>query len=97
MNHLHSLKLNPQAARVTSKCDKFHCISLAMRVYGYHTSSTDLDGFLLFLSSAKLYAKLFGLTVRPRKIISILVTTIIVGCVILLQTNIIHSSSFFIQ
>ncbi|CAF0906636.1 unnamed protein product [Rotaria sordida] len=86
-----------QAARVTSKCDKFHCISLAMRVYGYHTSSTDLDGFLLFLSSAKLYAKLFGLTVRPRKIISILVTTIIVGCVILLQTNIIHSSSFFIQ
>ncbi|CAF0822469.1 unnamed protein product [Rotaria sordida] len=85
-----------QAARVTSKCDKFHRISLAMRVYGYHTtSSTELDGFLLFLSSAKLHAKLFGLTVRPGKIISILVTTIIV-CIILLQTNIIHSSNYFI-
>ncbi|CAF2416083.1 unnamed protein product [Rotaria sp. Silwood2] len=86
-----------QAARVTSKCDKFHRISLSMRVYGYHaTSSTDLDGFLLFLSTAELRAKLFGLTVRPGKIIFILVTTIIVG-VILLQTNIINSSNLFIQ
>ncbi|CAF1040012.1 unnamed protein product [Rotaria sp. Silwood1] len=86
-----------QAARVTSKCDKFHRISLSMRVYGYHAiSSTDLDGFLLFLSAAELRAKLFGLTVRPGKIIFILVTIIIV-CVILLQTNIINSSNLFLQ
>ncbi|CAF3427103.1 unnamed protein product [Rotaria sp. Silwood1] len=84
-------------ARVTSKCDKFHRISLSMRVYGYHAiSSTDLDGFLLFLSAAELRAKLFGLTVRPGKIIFILVTIIIV-CVILLQTNIINSSNLFLQ
>ncbi|CAF3176894.1 unnamed protein product [Rotaria socialis] len=86
-----------EAARVTSKCDKFHRVSLGMRVYGYHAASyADLDGFLLFLSKAELRAKLFGLTVRPGKIIFILVTTMII-CVILLQTNIIKSSNFFLQ
>ncbi|CAF1577882.1 unnamed protein product [Adineta ricciae] len=86
-----------QAARVTSKCDKFHRISLSMRVYGYRTAtSTDLDGFLLFLAKAELRAKLFGLTVRPGKIISIIVTTLVI-CVILLQTNIIHTTNFFFQ
>jgi hypothetical protein len=68
-----------------------------MRVYGYHAaSSADLDGFLLFLSKAELRAKLFGLTIRPGKIIFILVTTMVI-CVILLQTNIIKSSNFFLQ
>jgi len=86
-----------EAARVTSKCDKFHRISLSMRVYGYYTaSSSELDGFLLFLSAAELRAKLFGLTVRPGKVISIVVTAIIIG-VVLLQTNIINSPNFFLK
>jgi hypothetical protein len=68
-----------------------------MRVYGYHgVTSSELDGFLLFLSQAELRAKLFGLTVRPGKIIFLLVTTMIV-CVVLLQTNIIRSPNFFFQ
>ncbi|UJR23617.1 hypothetical protein I4U23_026603 [Adineta vaga] len=86
-----------QAARVTSKCDKFHRISLSMRVYGYRAAtSNDLDGFLLFLAQAELRSKLFGLTVRPGKIISIMVITIVL-CVILLQTNIINTTNFFFQ
>jgi hypothetical protein len=68
-----------------------------MRVYGYHTaSSDDLSGFLLFLSQAELRSKLFGLTVRPGKIISIIVIIMVV-CVVLLQTNIINSGNFFLQ
>ena len=68
-----------------------------MRVYGYHTATpSELDGFLLFLSQAELRAKLFGLTIRPGKIIFLLVTVMIV-CVILLQTNIINSPNFFFQ
>jgi hypothetical protein len=65
-----------------------------MRVYGYHTaSSSELDGFLLFISAAELRLKLFGVTVRPGKIISILVTLMIIS-VVLIQTNIIDSPHF---
>jgi hypothetical protein len=65
--------------------------------YGYHTAtSSELDGFLLFLSKAELRAKLFGLTIRPGKVVSILVTILII-CVVLLQTNIINSQNFFLQ
>jgi hypothetical protein len=68
-----------------------------MRVYGYHTATpSELDGFLLFLSKAELRAKLFGLTIRPGKVVSILVTILII-CVVLLQTNIINSQNFFLQ
>ena len=68
-----------------------------MRVYGYQSATpAELDGFLLFVSQAELRAKLFGLTVRPGKIISIFVTSMIIA-VVLLQTNIIKSSSFFLQ
>jgi hypothetical protein len=68
-----------------------------MRVYGYHNAKpTELDGFLLFLSKAELRAKLFGLTIRPGKIISVLVTIMII-CVVLLQTNIINSTNLFLQ
>ena len=92
-----SLSLSSQAARVTSKCDKFHRISLSMRVYGYHTCASDeLDGFLLFVSKADLRAKLFGLTVRPGRIITLLVSIVLI-CVVLLQTNIINSPNFFFQ
>ena len=68
-----------------------------MRVYGYHTSASDeLDGFLLFVSKADLRAKLFGLTVRPGRIIILLVSIVLI-CVVLLQTNIIKSPNFFFQ
>ncbi|UJR25295.1 hypothetical protein I4U23_006647 [Adineta vaga] len=84
-----------QAARVTSKCDKFYRISLSMRVYGYpNASSNELDGFLLFLSKAELRAKLFGLTVRPGKIIFLGITTLLV-LIVLFQTSIISSENFF--
>jgi hypothetical protein len=84
-----------QAARVTSKCDKFHRISLSMRVYGYpNATSTELDGFLLFLSKAELRVKLFGLTVRPGKIIFIGITTLLV-LIVLFQTSIISDENFF--
>ncbi|CAF0757967.1 unnamed protein product [Adineta steineri] len=84
-----------QAARVTSKCDKFYRISLSMRVYGYpNATSSELDGFLLFLSKAGLRVKLFGLTVRPGKIIFIGITTLLVF-IVLFQTSIISSENFF--
>ena len=84
-----------QAARVTSKCDKFHRIGLGMRVYGYHNSNqSELDGFLLFLSKAQLRAKLFGLTVRPGKIIAIGIIGLLVF-VVLFQTSLIASENFF--
>ncbi|CAF3799349.1 unnamed protein product [Rotaria sordida] len=85
-----------QAARVTSKCDKFYRISLSMRVYGYHNStSTELDGFLLFLSKAELRVKLFGLTIRPGKIIFIGITFLLIF-IILFQTSILSSTNFFL-
>lgn len=84
-----------EAARVTSKCDKFHRISLSMRVYGYpNASPAELDGFLLFLSKAELRVKLFGLTVRPGKIIFIGITTLLV-LIVLFQTSIISDENFF--
>ena len=66
-----------------------------MRVYGYHNSSqSELDGFLLFLSEASLRAKLFGLTVRPGKIIFIGILALLVF-VVLFQTSIVSSENFF--
>lgn len=86
-----------QAARVTSKCDKFHRIALSIRVYGYQSATpSELDGFLLFVSKAELRVKLFGLTVRPGRIIFLVVTSMIIA-VFLLQTNIIAGTSFFLQ
>jgi hypothetical protein len=65
-----------------------------MRVYGYHTATpSELDGFLLFISASELRTKLFGVTVRPGKIISMIVTIMIV-CVVLIQTDIISSPNF---
>jgi hypothetical protein len=62
-----------------------------MRVYGYHSATpSELDGFLLFISAAELRAKLFGLTIRPGNVISMIVITMIV-CVILIQTDYIQS------
>ncbi|CAF0730819.1 unnamed protein product [Rotaria sp. Silwood1] len=85
-----------QAARVTSKCDKFYRISLSMRVYGYHNAtSNELDGFLLFLSKAELRVKLFGLTIRPGKLIFIGITFFLIF-IVLFQTSIISSANFFL-
>lgn len=62
-----------------------------MRVYGYHTAApVELDGFILFVSVAGLRSKLFGITVRPGTIISLIVITMII-CVVLIQTDIIKS------
>ncbi|CAF2364880.1 unnamed protein product [Rotaria sp. Silwood2] len=85
-----------QAARVTSKCDKFYRISLSMRVYGYHNAtSSELDGFLLFLSKAELRVKLFGLTIRPGKLIFIGITFFLIF-IVLFQTSILSSANFFL-
>jgi hypothetical protein len=66
-----------------------------MRVYGYpNATTTELDGFLLFLSKAELRVKLFGLTVRPGKIIFIGITALLVF-IVLFQTSIISSENFF--
>ena len=66
-----------------------------MRVYGYrHATSHELDGFLLFLSKAELRVKLFGLTIRPGKII-LLGITIFLVFIVLFQTSIISSPNFF--
>ncbi|CAF1231251.1 unnamed protein product [Didymodactylos carnosus] len=84
-----------QAARVTEKCDKFYKIGLSMRVYGYHTStSNELDSFMLFLSQAQLRAKLFALTVHPGKVIGIVVTCSLL-IIVLIQTSVIASPNFF--
>jgi len=80
---------------VTSKCDKFSKIGLSMRVYGYHTSTPEeLDSFLVFLSQAELRAKLFALTVRPGKIVGILVTCFLL-LIVLIQTSVISAPNFF--
>ena len=66
-----------------------------MRVYGYpNATPSELDGFLLFLSKAELRVKLFGLTVRPGKIIFLGITALLVF-VVLFQTSIISSENFF--
>jgi hypothetical protein len=66
-----------------------------MRVYGYHNATpTELDGFILFLSKAELRVKLFGLTVRPGKIIFLGITVLLVF-IVLFQTSIISSANFF--
>jgi hypothetical protein len=66
-----------------------------MRVYGYHNATTsELDGFLLFLSKAELRVKLFGLTVRPGKIIFVGITVLLVF-IVLFQTSVISSANFF--
>lgn len=84
-----------EAARVTSKCDKFHRIGLSMRVYGYHNANqAELDGFLSFISKASLRAKLFGLTVRPGKLIFISVC-VLLTFVMLFQTSIAANETFF--
>lgn len=66
-----------------------------MRVYGYHNATTsELDGFLLFLSQADLRVKLFGLTVRPGKILVTGITAFLV-LVVLFQTSVLSDESFF--
>lgn len=98
IDHLSSnrnLCFSLQAARVTSKCDKFHRIGLSMRVYGYHNANqAELDGFLSFISKASLRAKLFGLTVRPGKLIFISVL-VLLTFVMLFQTSIAANETFF--
>lgn len=64
-----------------------------MRVYGYHSASlSELDGFLIFISSAELRAKLLGLTIRPGNVI-LMVVIVMISCVILIQTELIKSSA----
>lgn len=64
-----------------------------MRVYGYHSATpSELDGFLIFISSAGLRAKLLGLTIRPGNVISMIVI-VMIACVILIQTDLIKSSA----
>jgi len=66
-----------------------------MRVYGYHNATTsELDGFLLFLSQADLRVKLFGLTVRPGKILIIGIGAFLV-LVVLFQTSVLSNETFF--
>lgn len=66
-----------------------------MRVYGYHNSTTsELDGFLLFLSQANLRVKLFGVTVRPGKILVIGIAAFLV-LVVLFQTSVLSTETFF--
>ena len=66
-----------------------------MRVYGYHNATTsELDGFLLFLSQADLRVKLFGLTVRPGKILIIGICAFLV-LVVLFQTSVLSNETFF--
>ncbi len=84
-----------QASRVANKCHKFRRISLSMRVYGYHNAtSSELDGFLLFLSQAELRVKLFGLSVRPGKILAVGIIAFLI-LVVLFQTSLISNENFF--
>jgi hypothetical protein len=85
-----------QVARLNSKSSKFSQIALSAKVYGYHASNRqELDSFLLFVSNAKLRAKLFGVPLKPSLILGstiIIVFTII----ILFQTSVITTPhSFF--
>ena len=66
-----------------------------MRVYGYHDATpSELDGFLLFLSQAELRVKLFGLSVRPGKILGAGIVIFLI-LVVLFQTGLFSSESFF--
>ena len=80
-----------QVARLNSHCSKFKQIALSARVYGYHASSRDeLDSFLLFVSNAKLRAKLFGISLQPSVILG---TAIVITftLIILFQTSVIST------
>lgn len=71
-----------QAARVSKIGRKLTQISLEMRVFGYQTASQlELDSFILFINTAKLRAKLFGIAIEPG---SVVITVIIIFFVILL-------------
>lgn len=81
---------------MNSNCNKFKQIALSARVYGYHASSRDeLDSFLLFVSNAKLRAKLFGIELRPALILgSVIILTFAI--IILFQTSIIDKPKSYI-
>ncbi len=80
---------------MANKCNKFRRIGLSMRVYGYHNAtSSELDGFLLFLSRAELRVKLFGLTVQPGKIVCIGVIGLLV-LIVLFQTSHLSGENVF--
>ena len=65
-----------------------------MRVYGYHNArDSELDSFILFLSQADLRIKLFGLAVRPGKILGIGIIAFLI-LVVLFQTSLISTETY---
>lgn len=65
-----------------------------MRVYGYHNAqANELDSFILFLSQADLRIKLFGLSVRPGKILGVGVIAFLI-LMVLFQTSLIATYDF---
>lgn len=79
---------------MANKFEKIRRISLSMRVYGYHNAQpSELDSFILFLSQADLRIKLFGLAVRPGKILAIGVVAFLV-LVVLFQTSLISTETY---
>uniref|UniRef100_T1IZT5 Gustatory receptor n=1 Tax=Strigamia maritima TaxID=126957 RepID=T1IZT5_STRMM len=81
-----------QAARVTKTGEKLRQIACELRVFGYKDSDLcDLDSLILFVSSAKLRAKLFSMPIKPSYLIS---TFAVISFVLLLlfQTNVIRTT-----
>lgn len=79
---------------MANKLEKFRRISLSMRVYGYHNAeASELDSFILFLSQADLRIKLFGLAVRPGKILGVGVIAFLI-LMVLFQSSLITTSEF---
>lgn len=84
-----------QAARVNSVSNRMKKIALEMRVFGYKNSSQlELDSFILFISQARMKAKLFHVPILPQYLIAILVLGAFI-LLILFQTSVIGPVNYW--
>ncbi|XP_062566050.1 uncharacterized protein LOC134228416 isoform X1 [Saccostrea cucullata] len=84
-----------QAARVNSVSMRMKKIALEMRVFGYKNSSQlELDSFILFVSQARMKAKLFHIPILPQYLIAILVLGAFI-LLILFQTSVIGPVNYW--
>ncbi|XP_022286592.2 uncharacterized protein LOC111099567 isoform X1 [Crassostrea virginica] len=84
-----------QAARLNSVSNRMKKIALEMRVFGYkNTSQLELDSFILFVSQARMKAKLFHVPILPQYLIAIIVLGAFI-LLILFQTSVIGPVNYW--
>ncbi|XP_056005293.1 uncharacterized protein LOC125659305 isoform X2 [Ostrea edulis] len=84
-----------QAARVNSVSIRMKKIALEMKVFGYKNSSQlELDSFILFVSEARMKAKLFHIPILPRYLIAVFVLGSFI-LLVLFQTSVIGPVNYW--